>query len=138
MDWNEYPNFSEKEFDHGGPAMHEEFMRKLQLARSICTQICREKGIPEISFVITSGSRDEERNRQVGGKPDSTHLIGRACDIAAATSRSMLLITKSLLLAGFTRVGISGSNNFIHVDDAELSDHPICNRKDDANVLWPY
>lgn len=138
LDWNKYPSFKSSEFDHGGPEMHPDFMQKLQLARSVAEQKCKEKDIPITFayFVITSGSRSESRNRQVGGKPDSTHLYGRACDIKAEYSRSRLIIVESLLLAGFTRLGIG--DDFVHVDDGELvteggQDHPK-----DANVIWLY
>ncbi len=135
--WNNYPNFSWSEFDDGGPEMHPEFMRKLQLARWICHSLCIQKGVEPIPFIITSGSRSEENNQQVGGKPDSTHLYGRACDIAAVSSRDRKLITESLMLAGFSRIGISAEDYFIHVDDGELvmgkPGHPK-----PKHVLWIY
>lgn len=123
MDWSRVPDFTSDEFDHGGPEMDEAFMLRLQTARSICRELCLEAGVPEISFVINSGSRSEKRNRQVGGKPDSTHLYGRACDIRASSSREKFFIVKSLLLAGFTRVGIY--ENFIHVDNGDDFDTPM-------------
>ena len=116
--WNEFQNFSRREFDHGGPEMVLSFMRRLQQARDISKELCQEIGVPEIVFSINSGSRDEERNRQVGGTPDSTHLYGCACDIRALTSREKFVIVKSLILAGFTRIFIY--SNFIHVDCGEL------------------
>lgn len=137
LNWNNYPNFTAQEFAHGGPEMHSEFMRKLQLARWICASLCLASDVPIIIFEITSGSRSEERNRQVGGKPDSTHLYGRACDIKASSSRSRYYIVKSLMLAGFTRIGISASEYFIHVDDGELITNETGHPKT-ADVLWVY
>lgn len=127
LDWSKYPNFSRHEFDHGGPEMNEQFMGKLQLARKICAQLCKEQGYPEIPFKINSGSRSKEKNQQVGGKPDSTHLYGCACDIVAVGSRARFLIVKSLILAGFTRIFIYNDRKdqgegvkFIHVDTGEF------------------
>jgi len=139
LNWKKYPNFKKESFSDGGPEMNADFMTKLQAARMIAESICIEKGYPlsEAYFVIDSGSRGEEHNQQVGGKPDSTHLHGRACDIAATTSRSRMLIVKSLLLVGFTRLGLSKKDLFIHVDDGELINdeegHPKA-----ADVIWFY
>jgi len=132
LDWSKYPDFTEDEFSHGGPEMDSGFMSRLQTARSICRELTKAAGFNEIPFRINSGSRSRERNRQVGGKPDSTHLYGRACDIAYTSSRECFFIAKSLLLAGFTRIGIA--KNFIHVDIGEDFDFP-----DKApNVLYLY
>ena len=130
MDWTKFLNFKKESFDQGGPPMDENFMHKLQTARSLAEELCKDLGYPRSSayFVINSGSRSEEHNRQVGGKPDSTHLYGRACDIKATNSRSRFIIAKSLLLAGFTRIGIG--EDFIHVD--------IGYPNKDIYVMWTY
>lgn len=119
LDWSKYPNFSQDEFEYpGSPKMKHRFMKKLQTARYLCTKLCEKEGYPEVKFVINSGARDPEKNRRVGGKPDSTHLYGCACDIKYVTSREAFFIVKSLMLAGFTRIFIGA--NFIHVDDGEF------------------
>lgn len=115
LNWSEFKDFKRHEFDHGGPEMQLGFMQRLQAARDIARELCRELEIDEVKFVINSGSRDEERNRQVGGEPDSSHLYGCACDIKALSSRERFIIVKSLILAGFTRLGVYAS--FIHVDN---------------------
>ena len=121
--WNKFPNFSRHEFDHGGSEMLLRFMIMLQEARDFARDICKEINEPEIPFVINSGSRSKERNRQVGGKPDSTHLFGCASDIRALTSREKFVIVKSLMLAGFTRIFIYP--RFVHVDIGEVLVTPI-------------
>jgi hypothetical protein len=63
----------------------------------------------------------------VGGKKDSAHRYGVACDISAVDSRSRFLIIKGLLHAGFTRIGVG--SHFIHVD-ADISK--------DGEVAWLY
>jgi len=125
MNWSNFPDFNEKEFFIGDPpypgVMNEDFMSKLQAARTIA-------GVP---FEINSGFRTTEHNQQVGGKPDSTHLLGRACDIKVVDSRTRINIVKSLLLAGFTRIGIG--KDFVHVDNGEEVGKPY-----DPNVMWTY
>jgi hypothetical protein len=39
-----------------------------------------------------------------------------AADIATPTGKERFLIIKALLEAGFTRIGINFSKNFVHVD----------------------
>ena len=125
LDWNKYPNFSSWEFEDGGPEMHPDFMKKLQIARNIA----------DIPFNINSGSRSEDKNREVGGKPDSTHLHGRACDIDCDYSRNRFIMVSALIRAGFTRIGIG--EGFIHVDDGELIDDKHGHPKD-PQVIWLY
>jgi len=133
MDWSLYPDFSRNEFEYpGSPHMQARFMGKLQAARSISRTMCRDLGYSEIKFVINSGARNEERNRRVGGRLDSTHLYACACDIKYNTSRELWLIVKSLILAGFTRIGLG--ETFIHVDDGE---HETKIDKD-PYVMWLY
>lgn len=91
------------------------------------------RGIAGIPFTITSGYRTISHNAYVGGvqagvnSKGSSHLFGYATDIAAPTSRQKYLIIKSLLQAGFTRIGIAG--NFIHVDN---------DPDKDPDVIWTY
>ncbi len=69
---------------------------------------------------MTSGYRTEVRNRQVGGKVNSSHLIGKAADIHAPTSMVRFRIIAALVAAGFTRIGIG--RTFIHVDNDSTKD----------------
>lgn len=85
----------------------------------------REKA--DIPFSITSGYRCKAHNRAVGGKSGGAHTLGYAVDIGASVSPNRYLVVKSLLDAGFTRIGIG--KNFIHADD-DPSKPP--------NVMWEY
>ena len=97
--------------------MHLKLMLKVEEAREIA-------GIP---FVISSGSRCPTRNKLEGGTDTSSHLRGFALDIEVHSSSDRLIILTSLLLVGFSRIGIG--TNFIHVDnDATKS----------TNVCWTY
>jgi len=65
-------------------------------------------------LTINSGCRCERHNRKVGGSPDSSHLRGLAADIHCANSLSRFHLLRSLMHAGFQRIGIG--QEFIHVD----------------------
>ena len=114
--------FSLEEFDspdlpNSGVNMDGDFLQRLDDAREIAS----------IPFKINSGYRTKERNELVGGKPQSSHLIGKASDIAVKDSRERWIILDALIKAGFNRIGIA--DTFIHVDsDGDKS----------PNVIWTY
>lgn len=115
-------NFNASEFDSpdmpgSGVNMSRTFIGDLQTARSYA-------GIP---FIINSGYRSKKNNEKVGGMPDSSHLIGIACDIKIKSSRERFIILNALIRAGFDRIGIG--KNFIHVDDDFMKD---------KRVIWMY
>ena len=123
-------HFSRSEFDSpdlkgSGDKMSGEFLEKLDEARELA-------GIP---FKINSGYRtqayqdDLKRRGYKTSKLRSPHQDGVAADISVKDSRSRFIIINSLLLAGFTRLGVGKS--FIHVD---LS----INEKHRKNVIWQY
>ena len=123
-------HFSRSEFDSpdlegSGDKMSGEFLEKLDEARELA-------GIP---FKINSGYRtqayqdDLKRRGYKTAKLRSPHQDGVAADISVKDSRSRFIIINSLLLAGFTRLGVGKS--FIHVD---LS----INEKHRKNVIWQY
>lgn len=85
----------------------------------------REKsGVP---FRINSACRCRTHNAVVGGKPSSSHLFGKAVDIACVDSRNRFLMINALLDVGFNRIGIA--TNFIHVDN---------DPNKDEDVIWKY
>ena len=104
-----------KEIDDGN--MSSEFLSKLDEAREIA----------QIPFVINSAWRSVEKNKEVGGKFNSSHLKGLAVDISVTNSRQRFVILESLIKVGFNRIGIA--DTFIHVDlDKEKSE----------KVIWTY
>lgn len=114
--------FSLEEFDspdlpNSGVNMDSDFLQRLDDAREIAS----------IPFKINSGYRTKERNELVGGKPQSSHLKGKAADIAVKDSRERWIILDALIKAGFNRIGIA--NTFIHVDSDEDKS---------PNVIWTY
>ena len=102
--------------------MDHNFLRMLDTAREYSS----------VPFKITSAYRTEAKNNAIyaklGKKPiASSHLKGKAVDLACSDSRSRHIILTSLIKAGFTRFGIS--HNFIHVDSDE---------EKSQNVIWTY
>ena len=101
--------FSLSEFDcpslpDSGKNMDINFLHKLDHARDIAG----------ISFKITSGYRTKEHNAEVGGVPNSSHLIGVAADISVSGGADRYIILNALIKAGFKRIGVA--KTFIHCD----------------------
>ena len=113
--------FSLSEFDcpslsNSGKNIDINFIYKLEHAREIA-------GIP---FKVTSGYRTKEHNDEVGGVPNSSHLIGVAADIAVGSGRERYIILNALIKAGFKRLGVA--KTFIHCDTDESK----------PNSVWTY
>ena len=118
--------FDSPDLKGSGSNMNYTFLEKLDQARGLA-------GIP---FKITSGFRTEayqddltRRGYKTAKKGTSPHLKGLAADISVKDSRQRFIVINSLLLAGFTRLGIG--DNFIHVDLSTYEGHR-------QNVIWKY
>ncbi|KMP10846.1 hypothetical protein UR09_05080 [Candidatus Nitromaritima sp. SCGC AAA799-A02] len=113
-------NFSRHEFlcrcGCGFGEVRPELVQKLQAVRDRVGKIR-----------INSACRCAEHNRQFGGKSTSSHLKGRAVDIACLESRNRFLLLEACLGEGFHRIGIGSL--FIHVDLD--SDKP-------GQLIWVY
>mgnify|MGYP003134205172 CR=1 FL=1 len=105
-----------------GDKMNKDFLEMLDDARDIAS----------IPFKINSGMRCRKHNedlkkRGFKASSKSSHLKGLAADISAKDSSTRWTIINSLLLAGFTRLGIAST--FIHVDlDSDKQ----------QEVIWTY
>tara|TARA_R100000908_G_scaffold64695_1_gene49569 strand:- start:133 stop:507 length:375 start_codon:yes stop_codon:yes gene_type:complete len=117
-----YSEFDSPDVKGSGKHMKHDFMEMLDEAREIA----------EIPFKITSGYRTKAYNedlirRKYKASLTSSHLKGLAADISVKDSKSRFIVFNSLLLAGFTRIGIA--DTFIHVDlDTDKQ----------QNVIWTY
>ena len=66
-------------------------------------------------LVVASGIRTPERNKQVGGVKNSSHLLGYAVDWKNITDDQMVAFLDAAWAAGFRRFGIMATG--IHTDD---------------------
>tara|TARA_R110000822_G_scaffold99831_1_gene224979 strand:+ start:230 stop:580 length:351 start_codon:yes stop_codon:yes gene_type:complete len=114
-------HFESYEFDcpklpNSGINMDNAFLQMLDDARGIA-------GIP---FKITSGYRSVAHNKSVGGVQNSSHLVGKAADIAVGSGSERYIILNALIKANFKRLGVAKS--FIHCDNDESK----------PNSIWTY
>ena len=109
--------FASPDVTHSGEYMDADFLTMLDNARDLA-------GIP---FKINSGYRTIEHNEKVGGRPNSSHIVGKAVDIAIQGSRERWIILDALIQVGFNRFGLA--DTFIHVDSDDYKD---------ADVIWTY
>lgn len=112
--WSE---FDSPDMKDSGLLMNIEFVALLD-------QLREKAGLP---LHINSGFRTIEHNVEVGGKDESAHTGGVACDIAAPDSGTRYRIIKAACDLNFLRFGIAKS--FVHVDAA--TDKPL-------KVAWLY
>ena len=66
-----------------------------------------------LTYVVSSGCRCEKHNKEIGGKPNSAHLRGRAVDIVCVASQMRYRMIQDLIKR-FRRIEIRGS--WIHAD----------------------
>lgn len=115
--WFKVSEFDSPDLEGSGSMMEASVIEMLDVARDIAA----------FPFIINSGFRTIEHNKKVGGKSNSSHLLGWAVDLHCGGSSKRFLMLEALLDAGFTRIGIG--ENFIHVD---------CDPEKDELVIWTY
>ena len=123
--------FTLSEFDcpsllESGINMDRAFLDKLEEAREYA-------GIP---FKITSGYRTKEHNEELRKKgykasANSSHLIGKAADIAVGSGAERYIILNALIKSGFKRIGIA--KTFIHADTDSIDQGGT-----KPNSVWTY
>jgi hypothetical protein len=87
----------------------------------------KARDIAGVPFKINSGFRTPEQNKKAGGVKDSSHMSGKAVDIACTSDSNRHKIVTALLTVGFNRIGVA--KTFIHADiDSTKS----------SNVIWLY
>jgi zinc D-Ala-D-Ala carboxypeptidase len=124
LKWFTLEEFASPDDLTSGSMMEEEFLERLDLARDIA-------GFP---FIINSGFRSIAHNKALKEKgykvaKNSSHLLGWAADLHCGSGKRRFLMIEALLDAGFTRLGISGKGNFIHVD---------CDPEKPQMTIWTY
>ena len=76
----------------------------------------------DIPFTITSGKRSSDINEQAGGVQDSSHISGKAVDLACADSPDRFKMVSALLAVGFRRIGIYEKHCHVDVDETKPQD----------------
>ena len=90
------------------------------------------RGIAGIPFRITSGFRSKKHNQTLKHSvPNSSHLIGKAADIAVGNGQERLIILHALIKAGFRRIGVS--KGFLHADNDSIEQGGT-----KPNSVWTY
>ena len=118
MRWENYSNFSEKEFActfTGRCFMNEYFMDKLQELRTAY-------GRP---LIITSGFRDPKHPVEDAKSKPGVHTRGLAVDIACDGQEAYKILKLAINL-GFKGIGIrqKGKGRFLHLDTYEQDPRP--------------
>ena len=84
-------------------------------------QQCRTEA--QVKFIITSGSRCEQHNKDEGGKERSEHLTGEAADIYTENSHIRFKILQAAFRIGFTRIGIGPT--YIHLGNKHVAPQEV-------------
>ncbi len=77
-----------------------------------------DKAIP-IDIIATSGRRSIEKNKEVRGVANSSHLTGLALDLACTDSTTRYTITYFAYIAGFKRIGLAKDHVHLDADDTK-------------------
>jgi len=86
------------------------------------------RGLSGTQYKITSGYRTKEKNKQVGGVPNSSHTKGLAVDLACTDNIKRTLILKGLYNCG-SDLFIEICKSHIHID-IDKSIHKL------AQTMW--
>ena len=111
-------NFDDDEFrcKHCGELKcTDEFLIRLQAFRYRLNMVFG-KNIP---IVVTSGYRCEEHNRDIGGVPNSRHLVSDAADICSTAITPEDLYADAIASQLFSTVILYKKSRFVHVDSRE-------------------
>lgn len=91
----------------------------------LCSKLDTARAVAGIPFKITSGLRSCDANTAAMGVEGSSHISGKAVDLAVEDGADRFLIVRGLLAAGFVRIG--AYDRHVHADvDASKP----------QNVLW--
>jgi len=105
---------------------------KLKIDMRLIDQLERLRFLLGKPIIILSGYRCPQHNREVGGRPDSQHLYGRAADIRVEglTPRAVFL---EALRCEFGGIGLYP--NFVHVDVRQTPFRALWGRSPDGHYI---
>lgn len=93
---------------------------KWKLKPELWVALDKMRDLANTPFIITSGLRTPAENAAVGGKPNSAHLKGLACDIACTDNLKRTLMIRGILNSGIP-VFLEDAVKHLHVDiDASI------------------
>lgn len=75
-------------------------------------ELREEYGFP---IIITSSYRSPEHPIEAKKEKPGEHSYGAAVDIAAVGGEATFKLVAAAIKVGFTRIGVSRKNNFVHV-----------------------
>ena len=109
VDWTRIQHFSAHEFDSpdvpgSGEGMDKNIILRLDFVRADV----------QLPIRVTSGIRTPIHNAKIGGSHTSSHLSGKAVDIACLDSHTRFLLIAAALRYGIRRIGVG--KNFLHLD----------------------
>ena len=109
------PNFTKKELECpccGAYQIKDKALWNLQAFRNrLCNMFHRD-----IRLIVNSGYRCEKHNKEVGGVPNSQHLVGNAIDIYSPDIHVGILYNEAINSGLFTTIILYEKSHFIHVD----------------------
>ena len=113
IDWDRFPNFSEKEFACQHCGEHGIDERIVDVVQRI-----REEA--DFPFIITSGYRCVEHPIEKKKSSPGVHTSGLAVDIGASHEKAYIIL-KLAIQRNILGIGVNqkGSGRFIHLDIAE-------------------
>ena len=103
----------------------DEFLRPELLRPNMILMLDELRGQYGKPLIVSSSWRDPDRNAQVGGVSDSSHLVAQdgfysGIDLTTPanvfTKREFYLITKAAYACGFRRIGLYKDYKHIHLD----------------------
>lgn len=97
------------------------------LKPELCAMLDKARELAGVPFFLNSTLRSPEKNAEVGGVENSSHLKGEAVDIRVRNSSERFKILQALIEVGFKRIGVG--ETFIHAD---------IDKSKPNEVMWTY
>lgn len=94
------------------------------VSKRFADKLLKGRHLSSVPYRFSSFCRCPDHNAEVGGKNDSAHIstpsnLTEAADITYHNNNELFIIVRSLIYAGFTRIGINHKRKFVHVDNDE-------------------
>ena len=79
----------------------------------------------EYQLNLTCGARCAKHNAEIGGVPNSAHILGRAADVGLTTSQERFSFLKNVLAKNIRRIEDRLLNHsYCHIDIGQAPDYP--------------